>query len=133
MHRHEAVFDVCEQLARHSAADGAGSHRHISGIVDIRGVPHVAFSELISINELKHPIFDPAPKARCYWNFLFVCRKRNNEKTLAERTNFGGPQLLIQIDSIYEQNRFELPTLQQFESLLWASIRGLDKKLLTVL
>ncbi len=66
MHKHAAVFNVCAHLAllRHSAADRAGSHGHISGMADIRGVPHEVFSELFSINELKQSIFEPAPKAR---------------------------------------------------------------------
>ena len=67
MHKDAAVFNVCTHLAllRHSAAaDRAGSHGHISGMADIRGVPHEVFSELISINELKQSIFEPAPKAR---------------------------------------------------------------------
>ncbi len=32
---------------------GSGSNGHISGMADIRGVPHEVFSELISINELE--------------------------------------------------------------------------------
>ncbi len=66
MHKHAAVFNVFAHLAllRHSAADRAGPMGIFSGTADIRGVPHEVFSELISINELKQSIFEPAPKAR---------------------------------------------------------------------
>ena len=66
MHKHAAVLHVCAHLAllRHSAADRAIPHEQTSGMADIRGVPHDAFSELISINEPKQSIFEPAPKAR---------------------------------------------------------------------
>ncbi len=61
-----AVFNVCEHLALfwHSAADRAGSHGRISRMADIRGVSHEVFTELVTINELKQSIFEPAPKAR---------------------------------------------------------------------